>query len=674
MTSRIAALGLMVALLVGWGRGQLSYLVYDLAEPSKAAVVPEAAQVADLAKASTFRTGTQMLFVKDEALGENGVYLGVYEVSQAQAKALGWTTAVSSGDEGVAFGFGGTDFTTMCTLTDFPALSFPTQAQWQAYAGEPKRPCNVYEGIAEGWPLLPSLKDWLARSLDGSYALEASHGVYDIYGNVAEYTQDGAFRGGYAGDSCTFGSLSVETTAVENGFRGARLVYTPPEAQRYAVKVYLNGAQVGETQYAKEGDAVAISEPALAEGYCMTGLTVAGLDEPVLSFAMPACAVSFYYTSRAYVNVITVDCTASTGTPLVGEQLTLKATLGKYQCVRAWTLPTGTAEPEAVITYTIPEDVTAGSTLIFRATAMTYPRVCVYGGTVTLKSGTGSDLGEGYYTPGAVLTLSAGSLSGYTFQAWSASPEAEVSGNSWTVGDYDTAYTLTATYAVDTSSPIENADETKVGEDETGLLAAVTLGYTQGTGSQSQRVAGNTFIYYPTAEPTGDYANLGLTAKSVTYAEREPGNDDGRKTLLPLKRIKPTGARPYYVGIYETTEAHCARLKALAVPSEEKGESTLTDSAKPQKIESKAEAETFLGYIKTAFGCTATLPTYAQIETITKCGLDVSKKETYQGAGHKAVPDDDSSYGDPKIDSDMIVYGQGNAAAYLETGPRRADP
>ena len=100
------------------GRGALEYVAYDLATPAVAAVSVAAPEQAD----PTYLTGTKMLFVRDTELADP-VYLGVYEVTQAQAHKLGWlSTEPSTATAGIAYGGFNTENN---RLGNFPFLSFP---------------------------------------------------------------------------------------------------------------------------------------------------------------------------------------------------------------------------------------------------------------------------------------------------------------------------------------------------------------------------------------------------------------------------------------------------------------------------------------------------------------------------------------------------------------------
>ncbi len=448
MTHSRTLLTFLFALLALFGRGALEYVAYDLATPAVAAVPVEASTQAD----TTYRTGTKMLFVRDTLLADS-VYIGVYEVTQAQAYKLGWTSSEPTvANAGVAYGFNGTfaGFTANHKLDTFQLLAFPTGAQWEAYAGDKARPCNVSNGkdgdadnTGINGPI--TLSNWFIYAQ--GHTLPAPHGAFDMYGNVAEFVSEGTFRGGYAIGTCTYDSdlkSWAETTisAVDGfGMMGARLVYTPPEAITYQAIVTLDGEAVGEPISATPGTTVTLTRPTPAEGYRLQGpeVTPADLSYSGTTFAMPEANVTFAYTSKAYATVQVVGGKASVGEVFAGDEVTLTPTPGAHKRFKAWTLPDGSTSSDNPLTYTVPEiapggNITPGATLTFTAIYDPEPQ---YAATITLDGAIVStsqhyagtsvtlaepDAGTGYRLLGPTVTPTNLAYSGTTFTM----PEADV--------------------------------------------------------------------------------------------------------------------------------------------------------------------------------------------------------------------------------------------------------
>ena len=662
------------------GAAAREYVVYDLAKPETPAAAVEASAIRDAA----YRTGSKMVFVRDEAAAEP-VYMGVFEVSRAQAAALGWTAAPEADEAAEAYATStkeaAYDFSASHTLAAFPLLTFPTAAQWRAYAGVPAKPCNVAGGRAS----LVLKGPFLLSTWSTAYASEAqpsAFGVFDAFGNVAEYTRDGGlFFGGYAAQACTFESLSAETgergsvisaeTETNSALLGARLVYTPPEEQRYAVTVTLNGAEVSR-QEARKGEAVVVSAPDAPEGHRLFGpeISPAGIDG--LSFTMPAEPVVFAYVSKPFLTLRVEGGVPARQEVFAGDALTLKADVPATSRFVRWELPDGSTAEANPLTLTVPEvwfeTFGAGAELTARSVVRAYPRVLVYGGTATVRRGTGDALGEGYYTPGTELTLEAATVPGYTFRAWVQASGAEVAGSAWTVGEEDSVAVLQAAYdAADT--PVVNPEETAIGEASGAEepTAATVFGY-EALSPVTFTVEGNTFVYYGTQEPAGDYACLDLLLTNVTYRVNEPDAAVGKISTIPLKRVRPAGEAAYYVGIYETTQAHYEWLRPLA-EGETRSLNTASTFPEVTEITSRGKAQTFLGWLNAAFGLKASLPSKVQLEGITRSGLEAG--EAFTGAGHLNAAE---TYGDPKITDSMVVCNRGGYANYTRVGSAEADP
>lgn len=654
------------------GRGAREYVAYDLATPADAAVSVAAPEQAD----TTYRTGTKMLFVRDTELADP-VYLGVYEVTQAQAHKLGWlSTTPTDDDAGVAYGFKGTfsGFTNNHKLDNFPLLTFPTGEQWEAYAGDPAKPCNVFNGIDENTLGPLSLSEWFGYATQNTFPTPThAHGCFDMYGNVAEFVSEGTFRGGYAIGSCMYDATlkswsETNINAVGNiGRMGVRLVYTPPEAITYTAIVTLDGVQVGEPISATPRTEVTLTPPTPAAGYRLQGpeVTPADLDCAGTTFAMPEANVTFAYTSKPYATLAVTGGTASAREGVAGDTITLTATPGAYQRFKAWTLPDGTTITESPLSYTVPEiapegPITPGVTLTFTASFQTYPRVLVYGGTATVVSKE-SYYGEGFYAPGTELTLTPTTPAGYTFDCWTIEGGEALRKNTYTVGDYDSIATLTANF---TPQEAESTADTYIGEvPGNTAMGALTLGYDSYT-SNTFTFGNNKFYCYQPKSATSDYAYFSLDTREIIYGESQLKST----ARLPIKRTTYNGST-YYIGLYETSVGNVAYLKALAGKSETGDDNK---SHYPYLLDSNTEATTYLTYLGNAFSLSVTLPSKAQIEGITRAACE-SDGRTYTGAGYYS---DNHNYGDEKITPLMVVATQiGNDSAQpKEIGSQSADP
>ena len=655
------------------GRGAREYVAYDLATPADAAVSVAAPDQAD----PTYLTGTKMLFVRDTEL-TNPVYLGVYEVTQAQAHKLGWlSTEPSTATAGIAYGGFNTENN---RLGNFPFLSFPSGAQWEAYAGNPDQPCNVFRGIdgdadntGINGPI--TLSAWFDYAQ--SHTLPAPHGCFDMYGNVAEFVTEGTFRGGYADGSVVYSenlktnewqsaSISSETDGDGFGRKGVRLVYTPPEAITYQAIVTLDGVQEGEPISATPGTEVTLTPPTPAEGYRLQGpeITPTDLVCAGTTFAMPGANVTFAYTSKPYATLAVTGGTASVREGVAGDTITLTATPGAYQRFKAWALPDGTTSTDNPLSYTVPE-ISPGVTLTFTASFQTYPRVLVYGGTATAAAEE-SGYGEGFYAPGTELTLTPTTPAGYTFDRWTIEGGEELRKNTYTVGDYDSIATLTANFTVAeaTASPVTYIGEADPSAEIKTMKAA--LGYETAT-AQAWNAGVNPFQYFPYAITEKPYATLPLETGGAIVYSADFSNLLGlyKGTFLPLKKVSYDGST-YYVGVYETTQAHVEYIKQLADKDYSKVTEKLT-SYLPHYIASVAEAEGYLATLNAAFPMNATLPSREQVVNITAASCE--HKDYREGAGFMRV-----DYGDPTIDKSMIVYGRTGFQGPATVGSKSPDP
>lgn len=696
---------------------ELKYISYDLANPT---ADPVAVPVEDI-KEAEYHTGSKMLFVQNTAVSEE-YYIGAFEVTVAQAERLGWLTTTSNSGVAYATATDGPDynFGTQHSLAGFSRLTFPSVAQWSAYTGTPAQPCNVYWG-RESFPRGPfSLSVWYETYfLKNKEVKVNAYGVFDIFGNVAEYavgegvdaygqpTVTHLFYGGFAHGNCTYDSLvsngvithataAAITTITGSGDPrlGARLIYTPPEAQKYTVTVTLNGDPVGTPISAKENDSVSFDEPNLPFGHDLVSRTVTPeLEISGTSFTMPAQNVTIAYVTAPYLTLTVSGGTATETKVFKGDTVTLTPAPGNYQRFNSWSSP---EDPESNITEVLSEDGTltltveaiadteAGTALTYTATFDTCPRVLVYSGTAEVNAA-GTAYGEGYYAPGSILTLTASDVPGYKLTGWTIKTDGTttLSGNTVTVGSYNTDdAVLSPVYA---TGPVVNPEVTRIGEEATAsendtvYSAKTVLGYKAGTTTE-YTVDGNTFVHYDTELRTEPYVSFNTETVSIDYSDSEP---TGSKTTAPtLKRVALDGAQPYYVGIYETTVAHTANLAKALDSKAEVTESDLKD-IDPQiyKNGTAAHHTTYFANIKTLFGVEVSLPTVAQIEGITKAGLGTDEDgnpEIYAGTGYKA---------DPKITADMVLHHNNHpkttdgltntnptALNYQEVGKMTVDP
>ena len=422
-------------------QAELEYLVYDLSTGHTETVTnPDVT-------AEVYHTGSKMLFVRDPNVADKTYYIGVFEVTRAQAATLKWTGLSENNHDGWAYGTN-TEGTFISAARSLPKnLAFPTHAQWKAYTDDPatlsddaKKDINIKGGASS---LSRSVERWYNEYLcaSPSQLLPNSHGVYDIYGNVAEYATggkgEGPFYGGAAASADSFANLSdtsfdklrlsgkPASRYNENNANvcGARLVYMPPKEQFYSVTVTLDDADVTKATVTvpegmtpaelKVGTSVTVSAPTPAEWHRLSGRTVTpdtltfteAVDAPI-TFNMPGSDVVIAYTSEPY-GTITVEggmamvthdeetISAENGTEVVqGDIVTLLAVeSAAYERFTGWTVTKDGGEPtpiepttddetqESAYTYTIPE-LQGGETFAFTAHFEIIPYA-----TLTVKNG-----------------------------------------------------------------------------------------------------------------------------------------------------------------------------------------------------------------------------------------------------------------------------------------------
>lgn len=429
-------------------QAELEYLVYDLSTGHTETVTnPDVT-------AEVYHTGSKMLFVRDPKVADQTYYIGVFEVTRAQAATLKWTGVPENNDDGWAYGTT-TEGNFATAVKPLPKnLAFPTYDQWVAYTDDPatlsddaKKDVNIKNGASR---VIISQEKWYNEYLCASPSqLDSnSHGVYDIYGNVAEYvtggTGGGPFYGGAAADADSFAQLldtssdklrlsgKLASRYNENNANvcGARLVYMPPKEQFYSVTVTLDGTDVTEATVTvpegmtpaelKVGTSVTVTPPTPAEWHRLSGRTVTqgnltfteAVDAPI-TFNMPTSNVVIAYTSEPY-GTITVEggtATVTHGEEIVaagkntqvveGDTVTLTAREpAAYEKFVKWTVTKGEGEPtpiepttdeetqESVYSYTIPA-LQGGETFAFTAHFEKIPYA-----TITVKNGHAEVNGE----------------------------------------------------------------------------------------------------------------------------------------------------------------------------------------------------------------------------------------------------------------------------------------
>lgn len=767
----------------------LEYVEYDLGDKTAESVTNP--DVTDEA----YHTGSKILFVRDTTLPDQSYYIGVFELTCDQALQLKLAHSTTSG--GWAYG----EFTPSSSSTLPANLHFPTHAEWVAYTDDPdklsadkKKSINMRGGIDF---LGVSLKDWYEQYLCASPSKLSpnSHGVYDIYGNVAEYATDGRFYGGNFSTRDTFSHLTSSVDQLRDKGRtadeyasvnnvGVRLIYRAPAEQLYTLSVTLDGADVTQNVVTnpvdtdlsalKVGTAITVTAPAPEGQQRLSGREVTGLDssldlpealDATLTFDMPASDVTIAYTSEPYAT-LTVEngtatvthgeetVTADERTQVVaGDVVTLTAREpGAHEQFTGWTVTVGDGEPQTIETtgesvyrykvpaldgiasftftadfksipyatitvtngiatvndqpvteveagdvvtlthntpgehqafrgwicpegitldgdtFEVPTTLQGGEHYVFTANIRTYPRVLVFGGTVSRVS-SGSDYRDGYYEPGSSLTLQADTLEGYVLDGWTDGSR-QWDTDSYTVpNDYDVTITLTALYKTTAESG---------GEVEPGSGATVRLGY---TGNEPRTLFGSEVadeltlddgygnVYaFPAYVPAGLIATFDLTDGSISYGEPtsgvgEPPSKVGYEgtesqfwqeymtwwqqaygnataSYLPsaftLRRVTKTDA-PYddfYLGVYETSFGNVANLEALCVPKVDdrldflaaraesaspycfETESTGLSLTQREKLVARYPVPTLLSMMSGAFGVTVTLPSKSDLVAV----------------------------------------------------------
>ena len=625
---------------------ELEYLVYDLSTGHTETVTnPDVT-------AEVYHTGSKMLFVRDTTVADQTYYIGVFEVTQAQAKQLDWTGASEGG--GWAYGTN-TEGTFISAARSLPKnLAFPTYDQWVAYTDDPatltdedKEDINIRGGASPTYRNI-SLVDWYNNHLCASTSqLDSnSHGVYDIYGNVAEYVTgdegEGLFYGGAAASADRFSHLNEGSDNLRNQGKlasrynenvcGARLVYMPPKEQFYSVTVTLDDADVTKATVTvpeemdpaelKVGTSVTVSAPTPAAGKRLSGYTVTPdtltfteAPDGTLTFNMPTSDVTIAYTSEPYGTITVKNARmrvnegewVTTAQVAVGDTVTLEADEpGQYQFFSQWT---GAQLDEDTLSV---DEALMGKETVIEAVYQYYPRVLVVGGTATVaEEDTTKSFGNGYYAQGTVLTLEAQELPGYKFTEWTVSSESEVTGTldtergTYTIGanDAGTTVTLTASYEYDESGESGTVTPADIHLGSTladGVYTAHPLfGWTpRGTETTVTDETSNRYHVYPYVA-AGLYANLDLTTGKVVYADSLSHGGATGGSSMPS---------PPLLWQYEDFEAYQVAFEAWkkAWNEWEQNQGTGNFDAKQlplrRVIPTDGTAEFYLGVYETAMG------------------------------------------------------------------------
>lgn len=562
-------------------QAELEYLVYDLSTGHTETVTnPDVT-------ADEYHTGSKMLFVRDPKVADQTYYIGVFEVTRAQAATLKWTGVPENNHEGWAYGTN-TEGTFISAARSLPKnLAFPTYDQWVAYTDDPatltkedEEDINIRGGASPTYRNI-SLVDWYNNHLCASPSkLDSnSHGVYDIYGNVAEYATGGKgvgpFYGGAAASADSFSHLnegsndnlrnqgkSASRYNENENVCGARLICMPPEEQFYSVSVTLDNDDVtAETVKVPEGmdpaalavgTSVTVTPPTPAEWHRLRGRTVTqgnltfaeAVDAPI-TFNMPTSDVTIAYTSEPYGTITVKNARmrvnegewGTTAQVVVGDTVTLDADEpGQYQFFSRWD---GAQLDENTATLSVTEALMGQETTI-EAVYQYYPRVIVVGGTATVaEADAENSFGNGYYAMDTVLTLEAETLSGYKFSGWTVdkadmADALDTERGTYTIGanDAGTTVTLTASYEYGESgeSGTVTPADIHLGStlDEGVYTAHPLFGWTPAEEESAiPDTAGNRYLSYP-YENAGLFAMLPLTGddRTITYQDVEPTRDN----------------------------------------------------------------------------------------------------------------------------------------------------
>lgn len=332
------------------------YLIYTLGDPSAELVTDP---YADGKTIDDYR-GPTMLFVKSP----DGIWLGALEVTEQQAKTMGW---INSGEGKTAYA--------RSSGEGIPAnlpqtLRFPTAGELKnAWSDTP--PFQSTNGLEEKYNLrtsrfspAPTPDKWNAQ-------IPNDLGYYDLLGNVAEYAYDSKnFIGGCHTTEYNSAKNNFETTPSGEKTCGFRLVYAGQVGKTYTVTIrigddakpvgsYVAGTEVDVSEYLTAPD----------EDHYIDSVTV---EPPTLEispegvFAMPAedvtltCVVKPYYTVTTVLTYGSEAPVESAAKHKAGDTIALPELKSGYRLCQPPAVSTETEPPASVTTaedgsFTMPE-------------------------------------------------------------------------------------------------------------------------------------------------------------------------------------------------------------------------------------------------------------------------------------------------------------------------------
>ncbi len=339
MNRKWFSLLLMILCSVASARAELRYLEYDLSTKTPREVT--ATEVETNLRADDWHTSAKMLFVQSDAVGDATYYISVFELTKAQAHLLGWLSKNAKDEAYAQSSFSETLFT---VPAEFASLKIPTVAQWQAYADKDSQvePYNLH-GCLGGTATIAAPSDWWSGYK--KKVQQNTHGVIDIFGNVAEYTAtedgtEGLFYGGWAATSSpteldtlrTKGYTAKEITsnAGNQPRLGVRLIYVKPEELTYTAKVTLDDVVTQEVKGKKVGTSIVLDWPTdkLQAGHGLFARTVTPADltfsdladMAMSAFKLPAADVTLAFTSKKMVAFSVAPEPAEGGSATIARQ------------------------------------------------------------------------------------------------------------------------------------------------------------------------------------------------------------------------------------------------------------------------------------------------------------------------------------------------------------------
>lgn len=449
-------------------------------------------------------------------------------------------------------------------------------------------------------------------------------------------------------------SLSIPTITP-----GATLTYTA-SLKPHAKLTVLNGT--ADKAVVVEGDEVTLSAPTdgsfsywTGPGITDSNKTQNPLTLTIETISQSGMTLDFEAKLKPAIKISVKNGSASPTRVYEGGSVTLTAKGEKWQCFSAWSGGSGITDSnktENPLTLKL-SGFTADTSLTYTASFENYPRVMVYGGTVTVDKST-NNLGDGYYKVGTKLTLKPHTAlpDGYVFSHWLKKDGSKVTTPNYvyTVGALESTETFTAAYKADDS--VTNTNIIYIGNvSETNLTAKTAIGYTA-LPTSNATYSKNKFTYYGTQEASSDYVQLDFTTQKLNYTvtEEDANSEANRQTALVMKRVKPASDQPYYVGIHEVTNAQYEKVV--------NGKDSVAQPLLPHVTlaSTRGEATTFLTKLKALFGETFVKPTKTQIETISKGAMNNTQ-----------------TYGDAKITDAMVNCGNDNIGLQ-NSGAQVVDP